>query len=145
VFLLIIIFKGNTTVGSGSDYAKIISPANRTNVGKRNLYRLPAACCQWRLGVGAVTAGGRQAADTHSPNWNSITRDPETGSRLLPNNQKPAPSATLNFWTVFDFVSNGMWPKEHLRTKFWSVKKLLQIVHLLTDWQWKQLKCLQKK
>jgi hypothetical protein len=52
--------------GAKPDSQKRVSPTDRTDVGRRNLYLLPAAGCRHRLDVGAVTAGGRQAADLHS-------------------------------------------------------------------------------
>jgi hypothetical protein len=53
-------------VGAKTDSRDLISPTDRTDVGRRNLYRLPAAGCQWRLGVGAVTAGGRAVGGMRS-------------------------------------------------------------------------------
>jgi hypothetical protein len=40
-----------------SDFTELISPTDRTDVGRRNLYRLLTVGCRWRLGVGEVTDG----------------------------------------------------------------------------------------
>jgi hypothetical protein len=57
-------------VSAKTDLAKLISPTDRTDIGRRNPYHLPVACCRWQRGVSAVTAGGRQVADLHSATLN---------------------------------------------------------------------------
>jgi hypothetical protein len=60
-FLLIFFLRITLSVrdGTKTDFTELISPTDRTNVGRRNNYRLLAASCRWRLGVSAVTADGR--------------------------------------------------------------------------------------
>jgi hypothetical protein len=64
--------KMSVRFGAKLDSHKIVSPTDVGSVGRRNLYRLPAAGCRWWFGVEVVTTdrrpvgGRRQAADLHS-------------------------------------------------------------------------------
>jgi len=46
-------------VGAKTDFREIVSPTDRTDIGRQILFRLPAAGSRWWFGVGAVTANRR--------------------------------------------------------------------------------------